>query len=212
MNNVDTVSVLNIGSVFTLLFVMLGPVKVLGPFAQLTRDIDEATVRKISLRAIFFSIAAVLVSGIAGTSLLARWHVSVASLEMAGGLIFFVVGLRIVLEQYQPATVPPAPLPAEPTAAALRLTFPTIVTPYGVAAIMVLLARSQDTDRSLTIVGVLLVVMAFNYLAMRLAGKVMGGVTLLVLRIVGAVLGVLQVAMAVEMIVRGMQELRMITA
>ena len=32
---------LGLGAVFTLLLVTLGPVKILGPFAQLTRDVDE---------------------------------------------------------------------------------------------------------------------------------------------------------------------------
>jgi hypothetical protein len=39
-----------------------------------------------------------------------------------------------VLEEYEPPRdAAPPPLPAEPMAAALKLTFPTVVTPYGIA-------------------------------------------------------------------------------
>ena len=48
---------------------------------------------------------------------------------------------------------------------------------------------------------------ALNLLAMLIARKVMGGSTLMVLRIVGAVLGVLQVALAVEMLLKSFREL-----
>ena len=35
--------------IFTFLFVMLGPLKLLGPFVQRTRGLDDATVRQIAL-------------------------------------------------------------------------------------------------------------------------------------------------------------------
>lgn len=201
-------SLLGIGAVFTLLVVTLGPIKILGPFAQLTHNVDEKVARQIAIRAFLFSLAAVLISGLAGVSMLSKWHISIPALELAGGLIFLIVGLRIVLEQYQPVHPAPPPLPESPTAAALKLTFPTVVTPYGISAVMVLLARSPDASRATLIIGILVGVMALNLLIMLFARKIAGSVTLMVLRIVGAVLGVLQVALAVEMILRSLTELR----
>ena len=52
-------------------------------------------------------------------------------MELAGGVIFFLVGLRVVLEQYEPKPMAPAPLPEAPMAAAMRVAFPLVVTPYG---------------------------------------------------------------------------------
>jgi multiple antibiotic resistance protein len=204
----DGGAVLGLGAVFTLMIVTLGPIKILGPFAQATHEDDPATARKIAFQAFLFSIAAVLISALAGLSLLNKWHISVPGLELAGGIIFLIIGLRIVLEQYQP----PAPAvhatpPASTTAAALRLTFPTIITPYGIAAVMVLLARSHEAARTTSIVLVVVLVMVLNLLAMLGARKIMGGITLMILRIVGAVLGVLQVALAVEMILRSLADL-----
>jgi len=51
------------------------------------------------------------------------------------------------------------------------------------------------------------VVMVLNLLTMLYARRIMGGVTILALQIFGAVLGVLQVALAVQMILRGSQDL-----
>jgi len=198
---------LGLGAVFTLLVVTLGPIKILAPFLQLTHDADDKAMRRIAVRAFLLSVITVFVSGFAGVTMLAKWQVSVTALELAGGIIFLLVGLRMVLEQYQPAPAAPAPVPTTPMAAALKLTFPVIVTPYGIAAVMVLLARSADAARMTTILAILAGVMALNLATMLTARALMGSVTLLILRIVGAVLGVLQVALALEMILRCLREL-----
>ena len=52
--------------------------------------------------------------------------------------------------------------------------------------------------------------MVLNLLAMLYARRIMDGATILVLQIVGAVVGVLHVALAVEMILRALQELGVI--
>ena len=203
-------AVLGVGAIFTLFVITLGPIKILGPFSQLTRELDEPTLRVVAIRAFLLSVVTVVLGGFIGLFLLDNWKIPITALELAGGLIFFVVGMRLVLEQYQPPPPPPPALPPTPTASALRLTFPTVVTPYGISAVIVLLANSSGTERTLTILGVLVVVMVLNLLSMLYARKLMGSVTLLVLRIFGAVLGVLQVALALEMILHSVYGARVL--
>ena len=126
---------------------------------------------------------------------------------LAGGVIFALVGLSLVLEQYQPAHPVPPPLPGEPMAAAMRITFPTVVTPYGIAALIVVLSNSRDLGRTGAILALLLAVMVLNLLTMLYGRRIMGGVTVMVLQVIGAVLGVLQVAIAIDMILRALHEL-----
>lgn len=77
-------------------------------------------------------------------------------------------------------------------AAALQLTFPTVVTPYGVAALIALLAATRDLARHGVIFGIVFGVMLLNLIAMLFAGRVMHGAKALVMPLLGAVLGVLQ--------------------
>jgi multiple antibiotic resistance protein len=206
----EATALIGLGAVFTLLFVTLGPLKVLGPFVQLTREADEATLRQIAARAFILAVIAAVVGGFAGSALLASWNVSVSAMLLSGGIIFALVGLNLVLEQYQPAHPAPPPLPAAPMAAAMRITFPIVVTPYGIAALIVLLANSPDAVRTARVLGILLAVMVFNLLAMLYARRIMGGVTVMALQIAGAVLGVLQVALAMDMILRALRELNVL--
>jgi len=206
----EATALIGLGAVFTLLFVTLGPLKVLGPFAQLTRDTDESTIRQIAVRAFVLAVIAVVVGGFAGRALIENWGISVPALLLSGGIIFALVGLTLVLEQYQPAHPAPPPLPAAPMAAAMRITFPIVVTPYGIAALIVLLANSPDATRTAGILAILLAVMVLNLLAMLYARRIMGGITVMVLQIAGAVLGVLQIALAIDMILRALRELNVL--
>ncbi len=97
-------ALIGLGAVFTLLFITLGPLKIVGPFVQLTREADEATMKKIAVRAFALALAliAVVVGGFVGQALLENWNISVPALLLAGGIIFLLVGLSLVLEQYQP--------------------------------------------------------------------------------------------------------------
>ena len=203
----DATALVGYGAIFTLFFVTLGPLKIVGPFVQLTRDADETTMRRIAVRAFVLAVIAVLVGGFVGRALLENWGVSASAMLLSGGIIFALVGLSLVLEQYQPVHAAPPPLPAAPMAAAMRITFPTVVTPYGIAALIVLLANSHDGARTASILAILIGVMVLNLLAMLYARQMMGGVTAMVLPVLGAVLAVLQVALAVEMILRALYEL-----
>ena len=198
-------AMLDLGAVFSLLLVTLGPIKILGPFAQLTRDADESRMREIAVRAFLLATIAVAAGGFLGQALREAWSISLPALLLAGAIVFLLVGLRLVLEQYEPAPAPPPPLPAPPMAAAMRIAFPIVVTPYGIAALIVLLASSEDSARTAGIVAVAMVVLILDLLAMLYARRILSGGTIVALQILGAVLGVLQVGLAVEMGLRALR-------
>ncbi|MDM0076632.1 MarC family protein [Variovorax sp. J2P1-59] len=203
---------LGAGSIFTLMFVMLGPLKVIGPFAKLTHEMDDAARKKIAVRAFVIALVAVIAGALVGRALLQSWSISPPALLLAGGAIFFVVGMRVVLEQYSPASTPPPHLPDSPMAAAMRIAFPTVVTPYGTASVIVLLAHTHEVERMLTIFVIVVGVMLLNLVAMLFARRILGGVTAIVLEILGAVLGVLQVALAVTIILYALHDLGVMNA
>ena len=200
------------GEMFTLLFVMLGPLKVLAPFVHRTRGLDDATVKQIAFWAFIVATLAAVGGGFLGRNLLVNWRVSAAALLIAAGIVFLLVALQQLLEQYHPAQQAPAPepLPASPLAAASRLVFPMILTPYGIAAVIALLAASEGSGRSATIVGLVVVVMVFNLIAMLFARRILVGFMVIVLQVLGSVLAVMQVALAVQVILMGLQRLGVI--
>ena len=198
---------LGLYAVFILFFVTLGPIKLFGPFMQLTHDADEARVKQIAVRAFVLALIAAVVGGFAGKLLVANWQISNAALTLAGGIIFLLVGLSVVLQQYQPAHPGAAPLPDAGWGAPLRVAFPIVATPYGIAAVIALLVNSPDAARTGAVIAILVAVMVLNLLSMLYARRIMAGPMILALQIFGAVLGVLQVALAVQFILRGLYDL-----
>jgi multiple antibiotic resistance protein len=79
------------------------------------------------------------------------------------------------------------------------LAFPTIVTPYGIATLVVLLALAPDRHGQLMIGAIMAAIMALNFLAM-IATRYILPLLGVVLPIVGAVLGVIQVALGLLVI------------
>jgi multiple antibiotic resistance protein len=201
---------LGLGAIFTLFFVTLGPFKLLGPFAQQTQGLSSATLRGIAVRAFVVGLAAVIVGGYLGTTLAAKWNVSTAAIEIAAGLILLLVAARLVMAPYEPPPVLP-PLPPSRMAATLRLTFPLVVTPYGVAGLIAVLDLATDGKTVATVYALLVVVMLLNLLAMLFVREIMRGPVLLVLQVLGAVLGVLQFALAIQIIIRGLRDLNILS-
>jgi multiple antibiotic resistance protein len=192
--------------IFMLFFLTLGPLKLLGPFARETRDLSPAALRGIALRAFGIGLLAVLIAGYVGVLLAAKWKVSVPAMEITAGLILILVAVQLVMAPYEPPAPAPQPLPAAPRAAALRLTFPMVVTPYGIAALIALLS-SAVSPPLITTYGILFAVMVLNLLAMLFVREIMRGALLFVLQVLGAVLGVLQVGLGVQLVIRGLRGL-----
>jgi multiple antibiotic resistance protein len=203
------------GEIFTIFFITIGPLKLIGPFVQRTHGLDDATVRQIAVRAFLMATISAIAGGFLGAMLLSNWHVSIGAMVITGGLVFLLVGLRQLLEQYEPPRAPDAntpALPASPTAAALKLLFPIVLTPFGIAAVIVLLALRTEGGRTEIIVGMVFLVMLLNLITMLFARRIMVGATIVILKILGAVLGILQAGLAVQIILWGLRDLKILGA
>lgn len=196
---------LGASKVFLFFFIMLGPLKLIGPYFMQTRGLAPAQARVMAWKVYALSVVAILVAAFLGASLLKNWQISPPVMLLAAGLVFLLVALQMVLSQYDPAPAKPTESPLEPQL--MRLVFPVAVTPYGVATVIVLMALSADSQRSLVVLGLALVVMTLNLLAMLFARFVMRGFGPLLLQILGAVLGILQVALALQFIAMALAQM-----
>src|SRR5262249_17228263 len=84
--------------VFVILFVTLGPMKVIPLFYALTHDADPAWRRQLAFRT--FLVATIIVAFIAFfvIEILATWRVSVAALVIAGGILLFLSAAEKILK------------------------------------------------------------------------------------------------------------------
>lgn len=147
---------------------MLGPFKILGPFAKITRGADQKLTRQIALRAALFSSLALLIAAFIVETIITKYGIPITILSMAGGLILFLVALLNIIQQYSPPTSHDVPIVPPTLSMAINqpLAFPTIVTPYGIAAVIVFLTISPDLNSKLIVGAIILVIMVLNLVFM----------------------------------------------
>lgn len=188
---------------FAFFFLMLGPLKILGPFVQMTRNADAVFARKLAVRAFFVSCASLVFAALLGESALRRYHISVPVLAIAAGIILFLVALKTVLQQFDSSDQAPREYAPSLRLSVTPLAFPTIVTPYGIAAVIICMTLTPDFLTRGAIFGALLVLMLVNLVAMLFARPLLKYAGML-MEILGAVLGIIQVALGLQIIVMGL--------
>ena len=200
---------LSASMIFTCFMVMVGPVKIILPFHRLTKGIDEAAARRLALRAFAFACLGGAVAAVGGVRTLDAWNIAPAALHFAAGLVLLLVALRATVAQYESAAHSDAPVVLPANLALMPIAFPIILTPYGIAALILLLVTSGEIGRTTTIIALFLAVMAINLVAMWFVRPIVrhGGVALMLL---GAVLAVLQVGLATHMIANALHDLRVL--
>jgi multiple antibiotic resistance protein len=195
------------GMIVALLFLMLGPIKLLGIFATATKDCDRIFRLRLATRASLFAVAAVTLAAGLGKRMLDNFAIPVQVLQIAAGVILFLVALQAVMQQYNAAR--PKEERSEPPTLAIAfspLAFPTIVTPYGIAAVTILVTLAPTTEIALMVAAAVYSILFLDWLAMLGAHQIVRWFGPLLL-LLGVVLGVNQVALGLQLVLGGISGL-----
>lgn len=175
----------------------IDPFSTLSIFVAVTAGLSAERKRKIANRAILFATG-VLVAAIAiGQVLLSAMHVTLPAFQIAGGIVLFLFGVKMVF-----GTAHSAGPSAESDLAVFPLATPTIAGPGAIlAAIMLTDNDIYSFDIQIGSTFVLIGVLLINYLAMLGASflsKFIGtGGTEILMRVMGLIL----TSLAVETVI-----------
>jgi multiple antibiotic resistance protein len=193
-------------NIFFMLFLMLGPIKILMPFVQMTKGTATGFRRRLATRSILFSAAALALAGVLGRTMMENFNISVPVLALTGGIILFLVALQTVLQQFATANgnLGQSDAPAGLHLAFSPLAFPTIVTPHGIAALIVFATlASGDPRAQSTVAAIVLTILAMDWAAMLFAETVLKWIGT-ALQVLAIVLGVTQIALGMQIIVHSL--------
>lgn len=195
---------MNYGQILTLFMVMLGPFRLLVPYVNRTRELPLISVRKLAASATLIAIITLVIGALLGKSTMSKWSIDAPILMLAGGIVFFLSVIKSLAfpgpEQVTQAKSTP-PTPAE---VGLNL----IITPWGMTAVILLIAISHDTERTLGVFGVLAVIMILDFVFMIFGRQILKFVGALPLQILNKALGVLQLALSIQLIYNSIVLLR----
>jgi multiple antibiotic resistance protein len=186
-----------LGILFGLLFTLVGPIKAIPTFHALTATMDQKSRNRLALRGAALGALGIAVSSLMGMALITKYGVSREALATAAGLVLAIVGLMPLIGNDKKAagggTAPDA----------LSLAFPILLPPYAFGLILLFGMYLPTGEGRAGIILVGAVIMAMNAAAMMLAGPFMKYVGMTPLRIFGAVFGILQLGLGVQMMFWG---------
>lgn len=202
------------GEAFTFLFLAIGPSHAIPVFAALTAGRDTAFKYRLATASATAAALAIALAATVGVSFLGKWHVSVPALSLAAGLLLLLVALRQLLgaSHHAPAAPPAgAPAPRISDLAFSPIAVPAIIPPSGMAIVIALFALAQQRGAVAPVAGLVALILIVDLIAMLFADKILELSSLrYLLLLVGMILGVLQVALSVEIIAGAIRDLRII--
>ena len=198
---------MDISYIFMILFLMLGPFKIMGPFNRMTKDADPKLARRVAIRSILISSIALLLASLLGKRIMSNFNIPIPILALSGGMILFLVAILNVIQQFSEHGGREKDVePLNMNMAMYPLAFPITVTPYGIAAVIVFMALLPGVEGDLTVGLMVFGIMVLN-LAMMLLNRYIFKVLALILPVLGAILSVVQVALGLQIMYKSLLQL-----
>ncbi|MYY87158.1 MULTISPECIES: MarC family protein [unclassified Streptomyces] len=197
---------LSYSAAFITFFSVVGPPKVLLAFAGLAQIHPTTELRRIALISSSAAILVGLVTGIASPWLLDLFHISTPALQVAGGVIFFIYAVGLVLGVHlgTEASGPDAP---DLVSGVRQLLMPYVVSPLAMTAVLIEgAARDSWTWRS-TVVGAYVTVIVIDLLCVVVLARILSRTHHATIELLGRLLGLLLAAVGVDLVLDGLTSL-----
>ncbi len=203
-------SAFNLSSAFVTFFAVVGPPKVLLAFAHVAKTRGEAELRRLTL--VTTLVAAVVGVTMAYTAdwLTTFFHISDESLQLAGGVIFFIYAVALVLGIHLgggSADEDEGQL-ASPLAEGVReLMLPYVASPLAITAVLVESLEKDTLSWHSIIAGAYFAVVVINCSSVLLLSRLLRRTHQTSLEVLSRLLGLLLAAVGVELFLNGLQGL-----
>jgi multiple antibiotic resistance protein len=191
-----TIGVLDI---LMILLITAGPLRAVPAMAALTRHADAPQRAAVAFSAVRTAAIVLLVFILLGQAILHSFHVTIAALKLAGGVILLIYALSAIGGGDAPPHAPDGPPP--PHIATSPLAMPLLASPQSIVAVIVIAAAGRGLPDLLVLIAVVLGLMAINWLALRHAERILtalGPGLLVVQRVVALLLTGLAVQLAIS--------------
>jgi small neutral amino acid transporter SnatA (MarC family) len=196
---------------FLLLLIGIGPKIALVPFLDTTREMPEATKRRV-LRKMLTTAATVAVLLLVLGGLLTRLlHFSPGALGVASGIILLIIAVTMVLGQHERSDSSPPPGDQDPMRVAVfPLAVPYLLNPAGIVVLVTASAEASSVAVLAVVVGILAVILALDIAVFRWAVRVSKHLDAGRMLITEKVFGFLLAALAVQLVLNGLSDVGVI--
>lgn len=199
----------NILSAFVTVFVTIGPIETAVVFAALTAGVHRPERRSLAARSVAIAGVVLLLFALGGGPVLSLLHVSLPAFRVAGGVLLFLQAMTLTFSNPGMSSINASETRDAQQAgdiAVFPLAFPLIAGPGSLAAVVLVMGRSEDwLERA---AGLVMVVtcLGLTYLAMLLSERLVNRLGQTGSDVVGRISGVLLAGLAVQFIFDGVRQ------
>ncbi len=167
-------------------------------FANALKNVAPARRPWVILREILIAFVVLLTFMFVGESFLRVMNLSELSLQIAGGVVLFLIALRMI---FPPPASEAVEVVGEPLI--VPLAIPAVAGPSAMATVLLLV--SQAPERRMEWIGALVVTMVVGAIVLLMAERIQRWLGERVVIAVERLMGLILVAVAVEMMLRGIK-------
>jgi multiple antibiotic resistance protein len=194
---------------FVTLLIIIDPFVVVPAFVNLTRYDEPSVQRKVAKRACVISIILLICFAFIGDKLLDAMNISEPAFRIAGGLLFLLAAIEMVIGGNMASR---KPTDSEVKEASQRedisvfpLAIPLIAGPGALTSIVVLMRQAEQMgwEIQLSIIAVTCVVMIITYLCLLTAQPIMRLLGVTGTNVLTRVFGIILSAVGIQSIING---------
>ncbi|MBY8878622.1 MarC family protein [Actinacidiphila acidipaludis] len=197
---------LTYSAAFITFFSVIGPPKVLLAFASLAQHHSRDQLRTIALISSAGAVLVGVVAGFASPWLLELFHISTAALALAGGIIFFLYAVGLVLGLHIGGMEGDTDTP-DLTSGVRELLMPYVVSPLALTAVLIEAAERDAWSWRSTVVGAYVSVIAVDLLCVLILGGLLQRTHHTAIELLARLIGLLLAAVGVDLFLDGLFEL-----
>jgi len=159
---------------FTSFFTLLNPLGVMPLFMTMTKDFEVVSRRKTALKATIVSFFTIMSFAMTGQLLFRFFGISVDSLRIVGGVIFFIMGQDMLQARLGNTKITVSEMEKHITDISITpLAIPMICGPGAITNAIVLMQDAVNVEMKLILIITIFVICVITYLVLIAASPIM---------------------------------------
>lgn len=190
--------------IFIALLVLVNPLEGIPFFLQGTSKSDSNIQAAVARRAGIAVAAILLIAALFGSGMLRVFGVSIGAFQIGGGVVLFLIAIRMVLSYSNPA---PVQTPDDSTGMAFAivpLAIPLLAGPGAIAGAILYGTRMRSIGEMAILAGIIVLVSVTAYASLRGADILAKYLKDTGISVVTSIMGLIITAIAIEMIGHGL--------
>jgi multiple antibiotic resistance protein len=208
--NLEGIEFYIIFDLFILLLIGMGPKIALVPFLDLTKGLDGETQVKVAKKMVTTGVSTALLLVFLGWFLMRLLHFSPGAANIAGGIVLLLLALHMVVSPGKEDHHEKAAGRDLMQMALYPLAVPYLLNPAGIATLVISSSEINSLAYLLLVVGLVLLVGAIDWLVFTNMDKLAKHLDPSRLAVTEAIFGILLAALAVQLMLDGLQDLGII--